>query len=126
MRRLLTPGWLLRHCAALVLFAGCLGLGWWQIQRARSGNFLSFGYAVEWPVFAGFVVVLWGFEIRRALRTGVGSPRKEPLRIMPKAPSRPPRVRVPDEPPDPELDAYNRYLEWLAANPDRHRSEYPG
>jgi hypothetical protein len=26
---------------------------------------------------------------------------------------------------DPELVAYNRYLEWLAANPGRRPSEYP-
>jgi hypothetical protein len=126
VRRLLTPRWLLRHCAALVLVAGCLGLGWWQVQRARSGNFLSYGYAVQWPVFAGFVVVIWVYELRRALRNGAAPTLREPLRITPKLPSRPPAVRVPDEPPDPELAAYNRYLQWLAANPGRRRSEYPG
>ncbi len=39
--------------------ATCLGLGWWQLQRALGGNHLSWAYVFEWPVFAGVVVYFW-------------------------------------------------------------------
>ncbi len=56
------------HVGVLVIVAGFLWLGWWQLSRARSGNLLSYGYAIEWPVFAGFVVWIWIIEMRKALR----------------------------------------------------------
>jgi DNA-binding transcriptional regulator of glucitol operon len=118
----------------LGLVTAFLALGWWQIGRARGGNALSFGYAFEWPLFAGFVVFVWVKEIRAELR------RDEP-------PAPAPVVEVPDElagqpgyvpfratparsgrgadDGDPDLVAYNRYLEWLAANPGRRPNEYP-
>ena len=67
MRRFVTPGWLLRHAALVLLVAGFLVLGWWQLGRARGGNALSFGYAIEWPVFALFVIFLWYREVRAEL-----------------------------------------------------------
>ena len=38
--------------------AGCLALAWWQWTRfeSASGTFLNLGYALQWPLFAGFVV----------------------------------------------------------------------
>jgi hypothetical protein len=30
-----------------------------------------------------------------------------------------------DDSDDPQLAAYNRYLAWLAANPDRSSADYP-
>jgi DNA-binding transcriptional regulator of glucitol operon len=132
--RFLTPWWLVRHALLVVLVTVFLALGWWQIGRARDGNTLSFGYAFEWPLFAGFVVFVWIKEIRAELH------RDEP-------PPPPPAVEVPDElaeqpgyvpfhatpvrpregvdDGDPDLVAYNRYLEWLSANPGRRPSEYP-
>ncbi|MFB9239287.1 hypothetical protein ACFFWC_27770 [Plantactinospora siamensis] len=68
MRRLVTPAWLVRHALTALLVAGFLGLGWWQLSRAAGGNTLSWGYAVEWPVFAGFVLFLWWREVRHTLR----------------------------------------------------------
>ncbi len=71
MKGLWTPAWIARHVAALVLTAGFLALGWWQYTRAAEGNALSWGYAFQWPVFAGFVVFLWVREMqveRRAAR----------------------------------------------------------
>ena len=68
MKRLTTGPWLLRHVAMIVLVATFLALGWWQLGRGREGNSLSWGYAFEWPVFAGFVVLIWVREVRIALR----------------------------------------------------------
>ena len=38
--------------------AGCLALAWWQWTRfeSASGGFQNLGYALQWPLFAGFVV----------------------------------------------------------------------
>jgi hypothetical protein len=126
MRRVLSPGWIAGHLAVVVTVAGFLALAWWQVRRAAAGNVLSYAYAVEWPVFAGFVVAVWIRQLRRALR-GPGTPVPPVPRITAKPPSRRP-VPVPaaPAPDDPELAAYNRYLQWLAANPGRRPGDYPG
>jgi hypothetical protein len=128
MRRLGTPRWLAVHAAVLVVVAVFVALAWWQVRRAAAGNLLSYGYAVQWPVFAGFALALWFREARRAVRAGppvVRRARPEPMRITARPPSRP-RPAPPEEEPDEALDAYNRYLAWLSANPGRRPAEYPG
>ena len=125
MRRYLTPPWLLRHAIAVVLVAGCLALGWWQLDRARGGNALSYGYAVEWPVFALFVVFVWSREVRAERRGGYAPPPPpvevpEDLRI--EVPVRP----VVESAEDAETRAYNDYLAWLATHPDARPGDYPG
>lgn len=57
----------------IVLVGACLGLGWWQIGRAIGGNALSFGYAIEWPVFALFVIFIWLHEVRAARHPASGA-----------------------------------------------------
>jgi DNA-binding transcriptional regulator of glucitol operon len=111
-----------------VLVIGFLLLGWWQIDRARDGNALSFGYAVEWPVFAAFAVWVWVKEIRAYLRTTAPATEDEP------APKPRPVIRATvqrsttayDDSGDADLEAYNHYLAWLNANPHASRSQYPG
>ncbi|MEU5548962.1 MULTISPECIES: hypothetical protein [unclassified Micromonospora] len=68
MKRLWTPAWIARHVALVVLVTTFLSLGWWQVSRAAAGNAISWGYAVEWPIFAGFVVFVWWREVRHTLR----------------------------------------------------------
>lgn len=95
MRRLFTLAWLARHGLAAALVAAFLGLGWWQIRRAASGNALSWAYAVEWPVFAGFVVFIWWREIRREVspvRGGAGE--RDPDGDQPTMPQTGPRGRA--------------------------------
>ena len=67
MRRLASPGWLLKHAIVLALVAAFLILGWWQFGRAKQGNALSLGYTFEWPFFAAFVIFMWVREIRITL-----------------------------------------------------------
>jgi hypothetical protein len=140
MRRLLTPRWLARHAIMLVLVAGMLGLASWQVWRAAGGNLLSWGYTIQWPVFAGFVIVIWLREVRLALRGGaagaaapqaggsdappaVGCPAAGPAAGRPVVTRRP--VTHQDED-DPELAAYNDYLAWLNTHPQARPAAYPG
>ena len=64
------------------LVVAFLWLGWWQLGRARAGNLLSFGYAIEWPVFAAFVIFVWTREIRLE-RHGGSPPPPKPTREVP-------------------------------------------
>jgi hypothetical protein len=138
--RFLTLPWLARHVLLVALVTAFLALGWWQISRARAGNMLSYGYAVEWPLFAAFVAFVYVKEIRAELHRDRDRDRDEP------APATLPAVEVPEalsclpgyqpfsvpvgraqqgaDDADPELVAYNRYLEWLAVHPGRRPSEY--
>jgi len=133
MRGLWTPAWIARHVLAVVLTGGCLALGWWQFTRASGGNALSWGYTFQWPVFGGFVVFLWWREVqlaRRRSRPGGETPADEP-ELLPDGPvtvGRPVRVAVQqaEAGDDPELDAYNDYLAWLAAHPGARPADYPG
>lgn len=139
MKRLWTPAWIARHVLTVVLVAGFLALGWWQISRAASGNALSWAYAFEWPVFAGFVIFLWFREARYTLASRP-SPDDDPGTATPAPASRldpgsagirrpvrfdpVPAAATPDD--DPELTAYNSYLAWLNANPGARPGDYPG
>jgi DNA-binding transcriptional regulator of glucitol operon len=121
-----TPRWVLIHATVVVLVVAFGLLCWWQVGRAASGNLLSFGYAVEWPAFAVFVVYVWIKEMRAALHReppGDHEPAVSPDRARVQ---RPRNEAAYDESGDPELAAYNRYLAWLNANPHASRNEYPG
>lgn len=139
MKGLLSPAWILRHAVALVLALAFLALGWWQYTRATSGNALSWGYAFQWPLFAGFVVLLWWREVRLATAPAkkpevplATTPAKEPEKLSdtPVTVGRP--IRVPSRPApepgddEPELAAYNDYLAWLNAHPGARPADYPG
>jgi hypothetical protein len=133
MRGLWTPGWIARHLIAVVLAGSFVALGWWQLGRAADGNTLSWGYALEWPVFAGFVVFLWVREVQHELRTrrGAGVPDDPPSPDDRSATGirRPVRVARSGAAPvedDPQLRAYNEYLAWLAAHPEARPGDYPG
>jgi DNA-binding transcriptional regulator of glucitol operon len=131
MKGLWTPAWIARHVLMLVLVAGFLVLGWWQYSRAVGGNSLSWGYTFEWPVFAAFVVFVWFREVQLERRKDLPRPPPEQPERLPGSPvtvGRPVRVAVrPDTgPDDPELNAYNDYLAWLAAHPGARPADYPG
>jgi hypothetical protein len=121
VRRFFTPRWVLGHVLALAGVAVCLLAGRWQYQRATAGNMLSWAYTVQWPLFAVFVGFLWVRAVRDA--RGTSAPRPSPPPLRPRVPQPTP---VLDSDDDPELAQYNRMLAWLAADPDRRPSDFPG
>jgi hypothetical protein len=130
MKGLWTPAWIARHLLAVVLIVAFLGLGWWQFSRASAGNTLSWGYTVEWPVFAAFVGFLWWREVQHhrhgpAPAPAIQKPDPEADGVTVRRPVRVPVAAAPAED-DPRLTAYNDYLSWLAAHPGAGPNDYPG
>ena len=110
VRLLLTPKWLAWHAFALVATYAMLRLGLWQWHRAHATHSAqNMGYALQWPAFALFGLVVWWRVCRDAVRPPADAkPATRKLRPEPAAAVAP----VTDEE-DPELAAYNRYLAKL-------------
>jgi len=111
MRRLLAPKWLAWHVFALVATLVMLRLGLWQWHRSEvTHSAQNLGYALQWPAFAVFAVVVWF----RICRDAVKPPAKPEAAPMRKTRPEPAAAVVPvTEEEDPELAAYNRFLARL-------------
>ncbi|MFF0533067.1 transcriptional regulator [Nocardia amikacinitolerans] len=108
----------------IVAALACLALGWWQWERfeSSSGTGQNLGYALQWPLFAGFAVFAYFRFVRleteadeqhtpsaapqRTDTVRKAAPREIPAGILPE---RPKAAR--DD--DPVLAEYNRYLAAL-------------
>ena len=101
----------------VVASVGCLALGWWQWTRfeAVGGTGQNLGYALQWPLFAAFVV----YAYRRFVQLEEGmdgppaepeGPRELPVGLLPQRPA----ARAPDDM-DSATAEYNQYLAELAA-----------
>lgn len=95
--------------------AGCLGLAWWQWTRYESvaGSFQNLGYALQWPMFAGFCVYGYykfvRYEAAPPPRPDHNQPTEIPQGLLPERPRA--TTRSDD---DPALREYNAYLAELA------------
>ena len=90
------------HVGLVLAEAICISAFGFELSRALSGNTLSWAYVFEWPILGVYAVYMW----HRLLRDARGE-------------SKP--VEGPTED-DPQLDAWNRYLEEVHRNdrpPDR-------
>jgi DNA-binding transcriptional regulator of glucitol operon len=130
--------------------ATCLALGWWQWGRFESahGTAQNLGYALQWPLFAGFFV--WAYfrfvHLEREAQE-TESPQTEPPQVTAGAPDAPPGQRrkhteaaapreippgiLPERPAvrqeqDPVLAEYNRYLAELHAHDLRQQPRDAG
>ena len=104
--------------ALVIVAAGsCLALGWWQLTRfqSASGTFQNLGYALQWPLFAGFFVYAYRKYVR--YEETPPEPRKSrttteiPAGLLPERPK-----PAPQPADDPALREYNAYLAELAKN----------
>ena len=95
--------------------AGCLALGWWQWTRyeSASGSFQNLGYALQWPMFAGFCFYAYykfvRYEEAPPPRPDQFHPTEIPDGLLPERPRADTSV---DD--DPTLTEYNAYLAELA------------
>ncbi|MBL1078124.1 transcriptional regulator [Nocardia sp. 2] len=120
---------------ALILFViiasgVCLALGYWQWTRfeATGGTAQNLGYALQWPLFAGFVVWAYFRFVRLEHHAELEQQAQAPEEPTP-TPKRPkaatareiPAGILPERPKaakddDPELSEYNKYLAGLHAH----------
>jgi hypothetical protein len=119
-RFLLSPRWLVGHVLVAACCVAFLWLGRWQWERAHAagGGGQNLGYALQWPLFAGFVVFGWWRVLKIEFAKASGRPAGPAPVETPSAPRGPavPRYRPPaidDADEDEELAAYNRRLAAL-------------
>ncbi|MBU9766075.1 hypothetical protein FR943_19805 [Mycobacterium sp. TNTM28] len=95
--------------------AGCLALAWWQWTRyeSASGTFQNLGYALQWPMFAGFCFYAYykfvRYEDAPPQPSTNGDVTEIPAGLLPERPK--PAARNED---DKTLTEYNAYLAELA------------
>jgi DNA-binding transcriptional regulator of glucitol operon len=121
---------------ALVAALACLGLGWWQWTRfeSDSGTGQNLGYALQWPLFAGFAIFAYFRFVRLESEAEADSteatnvpgsdttrrPQPNKRAAEAAAPREIPAGLLPARPKaakdnDPDLAEYNRYLADLHA-----------
>jgi DNA-binding transcriptional regulator of glucitol operon len=101
---------LLLHAIVLLVVAACLALGWWQLERALSGNNLSWAYTFEWPFFAGYALYMW-WKLLHERDVGYDN-----------VPGKRRASEDRSEQEDEKLAEYNRYLADLRASDRPRRS----
>lgn len=132
-----TPRALGLHVTLVIVVPAFLALFWWQVDRVRQGNTLSWAYVFEWPFFTGYAIYLWWKLVHD--QPGTPAPSTSVPRGTPEtgaaertgaadgaAPLDGPRDGDVDvveevEEQDEELAAYNRYLAELHASGRRKR-----
>lgn len=94
--------------------AGCLALAWWQWTRyeSASGTFQNLGYALQWPMFAGFCFYAYYKFVRyedAPPERPSGDVTEIPAGLLPERPQ-----AAAGDANDRELSEYNAYLAELA------------
>jgi DNA-binding transcriptional regulator of glucitol operon len=107
----------------IIAAAGCLALGWWQWTRyeSTSGTFQNLGYALQWPMFAGFCVYAYTKFVRyeeapRDQPSATDTVTEIPAGLLPERPTTPRQSDVQD----PVMREYNAYLAELAKADESH------
>lgn len=113
---------------AITAVGGCLALAWWQWTRfeSTSGSFQNLGYALQWPMFAGFC----GYAYIKFVRYEEAPPEPRshhavseiPAGLLPERAAPTSHHDDATENDDATLREYNAYLAELA-KADRAESE---
>jgi DNA-binding transcriptional regulator of glucitol operon len=105
------------HTTVILVVGACLALGWWQVERALSGNTLSWVYVFEWPFFAGYALFMWWRLLHeqpgeKSLKARM-SIRSQTTKAETRRSEKKLRTEQDD---DAKLAEYNRYLAELNAS----------
>ena len=98
----------------IIAAGGCLALGWWQWSRweSTSGSFQNLGYALQWPMFAGFCIYAYRkfmqYEQHPPEPQDTATPTELPAGLLPERPN------AAAQPQDATMREYNAYLAELA------------
>jgi hypothetical protein len=117
------------HLVIVVIVPTFAGLCAWQVDRALSGNELSWAYVFEWPFFAGYAVYMWWRFLHEAPDNELGSTSAGPSRTPAPATDAADAASThataagatdgATDPDDADRAAYNRYLADLATQDKR-------
>ncbi|WP_454791255.1 hypothetical protein [Mycolicibacterium lutetiense] len=103
--------------------AGCLALAWWQWTRyeSASGTFQNLGYALQWPMFAGFCFYAYYKFVRyedAPPERPSGDVTEIPAGLLPERPK-----SAFHDAGDQELSEYNAYLAELAKSDQPEKTD---
>jgi DNA-binding transcriptional regulator of glucitol operon len=75
VRRVFTAKWCLAHLVLVAAVLVMLRLGLWQWDRAQSqtGGLQNYAYALQWPLFAVFAIVVYVKTLIEETRRGEAS-----------------------------------------------------
>jgi hypothetical protein len=106
----------------------CVGAFTFELWRALGGHTFSWLYVFEWPLLAGFAIYMWwsllhGYDRRPASRPSSGRGEATPTAaghiVEPGDPDHGVADRARSRPdgqePDPDLEAWNRYVARMEA-----------
>jgi hypothetical protein len=116
-----SPRALKLHAVILVVVPAFMALCIWQIDRATSGNELSWAYVFEWPFFAAYAIYMW-WRLLHAVPEGTAPPANAEAASGGRTQSRTgsngtdaaPAETAQEKQEDAERAAYNDYLAQLA------------
>lgn len=121
MRRVFTAKWCLAHLVLVAAVLVMLRLGLWQWHRAnsRTGGLQNYAYALQWPLFAVFAIVVYVKTMIEETRRGEvpGGARRSPQALPPSGAGvlRQPGVRIGVATGPIEIDADDaETVEWNA------------
>lgn len=110
----------------IIAASACLALGWWQWSRfeSNSGTFQNLGYALQWPMFAGFCVYAYRKFIRYEEAPSEAAPAADTVTEIPAGllPERP-TAQATSTDVDPVMREYNAYLAELAQADKTHEDQ---
>jgi DNA-binding transcriptional regulator of glucitol operon len=128
LRLLVTPRWLVRHVLLIALLFAFAKLGLWQWHRSHesSGTLQNSFYAFQWWGFGLFAIFGWWKMLQLEHHPPAAPTAELAVPAQPAGDGTTEVIRAAaaaqiarDETEHDEVAAYNRYLSWLNAHPQR-------
>lgn len=102
------------HLTLLVALPGCLAAGWFELTRAMAGREIAWAYAFEWPLFGVLGTYVWWRLVHDVAPAPRQATTAQPALGQSSDAAKLAGQSV-ERDADPDLDAWQRYLENLHA-----------